>query len=307
MARDVIGYGCISAAVLKKDREAAIENSKVMEDLTALHDKIHGLFIPEENIEIDILTGNRRNRKKLKEIIEELTSDPTTMFNRPRGTIVVASISDLGNTSRELIENFDRIVPLNIGLLVADNEEYSTVNYGFQYYPDIEERIPRIREALKKTDSSKLSRRGRRKSDAEVTPEFKEIYWYYENYFIPEPLAYENNRIGKISKTVFKNLCRAYEESPEYPADEEYEVKINPDLILKPKRYGTIPENFTTVRMLKETEHCPIEIACSEANASPMTEITFRRFIEKQKGKKAMGKATFTYRNDEIIRSLEIN
>ena len=221
MSRNVIGYGCISAAVLKKDRENAIENSKVKEELDALHDRIHGLFLPEDAIEIDVLTGNRRNRKKLKEIIEELTSDPSTMFLRPRGTIVIPSILDLGNTADEIIENFNRIVPLNIGLLVADEEKYSTVTYGFEYYPDIDVRIPRILDEIKNDIKGSVSRRGRRKSDAEVTPEFKEIYWYYENYFIPEPLAYENNKTGKYSKTVFKNLCKAYEESPEYPEDEK--------------------------------------------------------------------------------------
>ena len=281
MSRNVIGYGCISAAVLKKDRENAIENSKVKEELDALHDRIHGLFLPEDAIEIDVLTGNRRNRKKLKEIIEELTSDPSTMFLRPRGTIVIPSILDLGNTADEIIENFNRIVPLNIGLLVADEEKYSTVTYGFEYYPDIDVRIPRILDEIKNDIKGSVSRRGRRKSDAEVTPEFKEIYWYYENYFIPEPLAYENNKTGKYS---------------------------NPDLVFKPKRYGTVPANFKDLIHYHIEIGMPLQDACNATGCPTMTEITFQRYLIKEEGKKKeMAKATHRYKNDELSASLELH
>lgn len=304
MGRRIIGYGCLSNGILKGNRESILANSKVKQSFVEMRNTISGLFIPEENIEIDILTGNRRSRKKLDMIIHELTSDPETMFDQPRGTIVIPSIKDLGNSSTEVLYNFDRIVPLNIGLLVADSVEFSTVDYSFHYYSDIQIRIKSIRNSISQMDGN-LSRRGRPQKKTPITPDFKKVYWLYENYFIPENVALTNSLTGIISRSSFYRLCRDYEESPEYENDEKHEYDKHSDLIEKPKRYGTIPKNFSTLVEMHLDQQVSLHDACRKLNITEMTELTFQRLYNKfTYGKSLITTCVHKYTDKELSSSL---
>ncbi len=270
------GYGCIYG-IEPKD---GIENSKVSQELNSLTKEIRGYFIPEDCIHIDVISNSKQRRRELERIIDNIKNDKSSIDESPRGVIFIPSIFDLGTSAEEIKKNFDNIVLSNIGLLVGDSESLSTVNYGFSYFPDWQNRIDSIENKINNLTFIS-TRKGRNKAIQRITGDFRTVYWLFEQYIISEKKALDNTLTGKMSKTKFYNLCKAYEQSERYADDEEANRRNMPELLEKPKRYGVVPNDF------ESSDH------------SNMTETTYRRMLLKKKGgRKAMAQASVNY-NDE--------
>ena len=139
---DSFAYGCIYGHVPSR----GIESSKVYQDLF----KTIKSFIPDDAIpiHIDVLINEMSRRRELEAIITAILSNISSLAQNPRGIIFVSTIFDLGKTPDEIRKNFDKIALSNIGLLVGDNDSLSTVNYGFEYFDNIVERIQDIQTRI---------------------------------------------------------------------------------------------------------------------------------------------------------------
>lgn len=267
-------YGCIYGHVPSR----GIESSKVYQDLFKT---IKSYFIPDNAIHIDVLINEMSRRRELEAIITAILSDISSLAQNPRGIIFISTIFDLGKTPDEIRKNFDRIALSNIGLLVGDNDTLSTVNYGFEYFDNIVERIQDIQTRIESLTFEKR-RTGRNSLNYEITEDFIEVYWLFEHYLISEKLTLDNPRTGKMPKSRFYTYCKKYEESERYPDDEMDRCEKMPELIETPKRYGAVPDGF------------------DEGNyPQHMTEITRERMrIKKEGGRKAIAKACAKYNCD---------
>lgn len=267
-------YGCIYGHIPTH----GIETSKVYHDLVK---KIRSHFIPEDAIHIDVLINDMSRRRELEWIITSILGDLSTLLQNPRGIIFVSSIFDLGKAPDEIRNNFDRIATSNIGLLIGDNDSLSTVDYAFEYYDNIVERIQGIQKKIELLTFEKR-KTGIIGQSYEITDEFIEVYWLFEHYFISEKLTLDNPLTGKMPKSRFYNLCRKYEESERYALDEEARFRDMPEIIEKPKRFGPVPEDF------EQGNH-----------PNHMTDITLQRMrVKKEGGRKAMIKACKNFNRD---------
>jgi len=307
----MIGYGCISSTKIRRRDVNAIKNTKAYKELEI---EFKNNFLNPENIVVDIITARYRTRKNLGEIRDTFkkraypkVDDDFIIEESPIaiGIIVITDILALGTTTNEIIKNYKLLRKENIGILVLENKEdnksrFSTVDYGGTFKSPSE--INQIIEELKNIKKIP-TRQGRIRKDLILTPEFKEVYWLYENYFIKEPVALNNCISGEIAKLAFHQLCDMYEGSTEYADDEKIEAERN-NLTDKPKRHGVIPKQFSYLVDLKESG-TSLEIACKQLELPIMTEISYSRYLLKFKtGKSGMGKATHKYfvsrLNDEI-------
>lgn len=280
----MIGYGCIVTTTIRKGNIDAIKKTKAYELISHM--------LNPDNIVIDVITGSYRIRKGLADIIDTFTNNPD-MRSNPKGCIVISSITDLGTTPSEIKKNYTTINNADIGILILNNETLSTVNYGCEYCKNYEERKKLLLE-LKK--DAITTRQGRKKKPLIITPEFKQVYWLYENYFLSEKNTYRNTIINKITKVAFNQLCDLYENSIDYETDEKAALSENNDLIFKPKRHGAVPEYFNELVELVNIQGIPISTACSILNIPSMTSISFQRYtIKSLTGKSGIGKAVHKY------------
>lgn len=292
----MIGYGCIVVATAEMDdieKRKQYENSKTYE--------LTSRMMNPDNIIMDVITSKKRKRTQLSEIID--TFRHSGRFN-PAGIIVIQNISELGTIPPEIAANYSMLNNEDIGIIIYDSEELSTADYGCNYSKNDFERKQIIEELTSAIPAQFKTKRGRKQREVNITDEFKSIYWYYETYRLSEKNTYKNKLIS-LNKISFKDYCRAYEESPEYESDER-EVADNTDLISLPKRFGTVPDRFEELMKL---HHSGVDLydACLELGIKPMTEITFRRFIEKKEtGKKGMAQAAFRNVDPELNDSLSL-
>lgn len=282
----MIGYGCVSIATIRK-RSPEFEQS-LRE--TKTYELINRMFNPE-NIVIDVITGTYRKRKQLLEIIDTFEHN-TSFRSNPIGCIVMPSITDLGTSVDEIKENYSLLCQKDIAVLILDNEQLSTADYGgtFCKHPT---------EVLAALDNitSVPTRQGRKKKPLVITDEFKTLYWYFENYFVPEDIVYykRNNLIGKITKVAFNQLCDQYEQSPEYASDEAEQDSLY-QISQKPKRHGKTPAEIR--EWCSAPDDGKIAAICDQLG---ITLTTFNRYVLKGTGRKAMGKATFAYKRQDIV------
>jgi len=304
---EIIGYGCIITGARKNDEY--VKRTKAYEKLTETFSQ---KMMNPDNVLIDV-TNSHRDRKKFLEIIDTFKAaskkDPIKRSN-PCGNIVITNISALGTTPKEIVENFTLLCDSDIGILIFDNDDFSTVDYGWEYCKTptmVKEIIEQIKDI--NVDEDIKTNQGRKKKPLIVTPEFKELYWLFENYFLAEKNIYKNKIIGKITKVAFNQLCDIYEQSEEYPLDEQIENERN-NLVVKPKRHGVVPSYFPElVRLIDNGSSIPD--ACKQLTLPEMTEITFARYVIKYKtGRSGTGKATHKYYvpwlNEEIKTRLEV-
>ena len=291
---EIIGYGCIVTTSIRQKNKKELE--KRLKE-TKVYDLISHMMNPD-NIVIDVITGSYRKRKQLLEIID--TFEHNLLLRRnPIGCIVIPSISDLGTTISEIQENYSMLCDKDVGVLVLDNEELSTVDYSWHYCKNPIDVIGNIE---KMSVSSIPSRQGRKKKDLIVTDEFKQLYWYYENYFVPENIVYyqANTLVGKITKVAFNQLCDEYERSAEYKTDELEQEQLY-QISTKPKRHGKAPAEIAELHTGTDIDQSVVEAICIQLSISP---ITFQRYILKGVGRKSMAKAAFAYKRQDIIDAL---
>ena len=282
----MIGYGCVSVATIRK-RNPEFEQS-LRE--TKTYEMINRMLNPE-NIVIDVITGNYRKRKQLLEIIDTFEHN-TSFRSNPSGCIVIPSITDLGTSVAEVKENYSLLCQKDISILILDDEQLSTADYSGSY-------CKRPAEVLDAIDNMAAvpTRQGRKKKPLTITDEFKTLYWYFENYFVPEDIVYykKNTLVGKITKVAFNQLCDQYEQSPEYEADEAEQEALY-QISQKPKRHGKTPTEI--LEWCSAADDGKTAVICDQLG---MTPTTFNRYVLKGTGRRATGKATFAYKRQDIV------
>ncbi len=270
-------YGCISSVKIGfKDFNAIINTKAYQNALDAInivnnHSKA---ALSESDIYIDVITASYRIRKNLNKIIEEAVSDDI---------LIIADISELGFNVEELKDNYRKILEKKIGLLILDATSennlsvYSTVDLDFKRIIDYDETD--LNFLCEKLNDAKITtRQGRKKTILPIPDGFKVVYWAFENFFIDEKTTL-SNQYFMISKRRFYEFCERYEKSPGYFYEEEiveHDFKISE----KPKRYGAVPKYFPSLLELVE-KGSSIEVACSQLDVPPISNITFNRFLIK--------------------------
>lgn len=240
-----VAYGCISTVKIGLKDEEAIKETKIYQETV---ENLKRMFLPEDIIQIDIITASYRKRRKLDHILEEFGYGDT---------IIISDLSALGFNKKEIIDNYKKIIEKGIGLLLPDYKVengvsiYSTTDYTFRPAEFISS--VKLEDLCEKISQEKITtRQGRKKNNAPLPQHFSEVYWAFENYFIDERTALSNQYFS-VSKRRFYEWCELYEKSEEYPAELEKQHKEF-DIGDKPKRYGKVPDNFHV--LLAEIEKC---------------------------------------------------
>lgn len=292
-----IGYACVSSATIKKDDISTLQETKAYQNLA--QQLSHYAFGKEIKILVDVIAGPNRKRHRLEEIIETFKVG-INWAHDPKGVLVIEDISALGTTPEIAAQNYEKLVLEHIGIWICGEgaNDFSTADSICEYIVSPEQRLRFVDEIRQFEIKTK---RGTKKTVKQFSPEFKELYWLYENYFIPDSIVYENKIIGKTTHNTFDRYCAAYEHSPEYAADEEAQL-VN-DINKKPKRFGRAPANFGEYASAVINGNMTIEDACKELG---MTPITFDRFIRKGTGRQAMSWASKEFRNQRIIDEITI-
>lgn len=301
IGQTIIGYACVNdSKITQKNKEQKIQETKAYEKLSLLR----GQFIAPENIVIEVFNGSRRNRVLLPAVVDALRQN-VAYSDCPKGCIIIPTIGDIGRNREEVAENYRMISDERIGIFVLDNEQLSScgVDYDFEHFY----RNPSDVLALLDDPTENITindNRGKRREHA-VDENFIKLYWYYENYFIPETLTLTNKLIGHFTKKVFIRLCDDYEHSERYARDEAEQAAIEENcLIEKPKRHGLVPEKFPEM-LAAVNDGVSVADACSQTGIPSMTDISFERYrLKYALGKSGLGKASFKYKRQAVIEEI---
>lgn len=296
----VIGYGCVATShhSVKDNRHLSDEEvawrqqTKVAQEVKNLTD----MFLSRDCVQIDIIGGSYRNRRYLKECLENMGYGDS---------IVISRLSSLGLNNEELVENYRRIFERGIGLLLPDYinpsgvSKYSTTDYSFAPISIEPKQFHKLCDELSFIKIKNL--RGRKKIG--ISEEFKQIYWDYERYLI-DPITACKNRFYSVSKNTFRRLCEQYENTDEYNID----LKEQDDLFVigrLPKRHGVIAEPVRNL-IIDVAEHgISFRDACFIHDVE-INEIQFNRYLLKYYiNKSKLMHATFQLRDFDLIESLQ--
>ena len=298
IGQTVIGYACVNdSKITQKNREQKIRETKAYEKLSLLRNQ----FLAPENIIIEVFNGSRRDRKLLPEVIDTLRQN-IALSDCPKGCIIIPTLGDIGRNREEVAENYRLISDERIGIFVLDNEPLSScgVDYDFEHFY----RNPADILTLLNDSTSTITindNRGKRREHS-VDSNFIRLYWYYENFFISEPLTLTNKLIGHFTKKVFIRLCDEYERSKQYEDDEAEQASIKENCLMeKPKRHGLVPDRFPEL-LAAVDNGIPLTESCSNLGIPTLTEISFERYkLKYALGKSGLGKASFKYKNQAVI------
>lgn len=296
----VIGYGCVATShhSLKDNRHlndeevAWRQQTKVAQEIKNLTD----MFLSRDCVRIDIIGGSYRNRRYLKECLENMGYGDS---------IVISRLSSLGLNNEELVENYRKIFECGIGLLLPDYgnqngvSKYSTTDYSFAPISITPEQFHILSDELSLIKINNL--RGRKK--IEITEEFKLIYWMYERYLI-DPVTAFKNKFFSVSKNTFRRLCECYESSAEYSIDLDAQDKLY-EIGRLPKRYGIISTDVENVIHEVSVYGISFKDACFVHDVN-LNEIQFNRYLLKYYiNKSKLMHATFQLRDFDLIESLQ--
>ena len=295
----VIGYGCVATSrhsvkdnrLLSDEEVSWRQQTKVAQEIKKLTD----MFLPRDCVRIDIIGGSYRNRRYLKECLENMGYGDS---------IVVSRLSSLGLNNKELVENYRKIFECGIGLLLPDYgnpngvSKYSTTDYSFSPILITSEEFNILCDELSFIKIE--SQRGRKK--IEVTKEFKLIYWMYERYLI-DPVTAFKNKYFEISKNTFRRLSEQYENSDEYNiALEEQDSLYKIHEI--PKRFGVISPELQA--MIDAVARGASFEDARTVHRIDINLIQFMRYFAKSlMPKKLIVKITNERRDYELIESLQ--
>lgn len=289
--KTIIGYGCTHNNKFSVYDETAYKKTRVFKQL-------QNLFIPDENIIIDVLTLRHTTQDKLQELLNNLA---------PGDCIVIPDISSLAKDIESIAKYYEEIYNKGIGLCIPDKKRadgvsaLSTTDFSFDYRGCPEEDF---KEKYNKLLKSKTLSSNTGRPKGQITQEFIECYWYYENYFISEEEAYDNALI-KVSKVGFHNIANEYERTPEYAHAEEEQERLY-GISSKPKRNGKVPDYFKDLHSLVVNSGMSISEACHKLGQPVISEITYRRFLVKlQDGRSGMVKASMYLARPEIANKIK--
>ena len=288
------GYACVSSSNLRRTDPEALKKTKAY---TALEETFRFMKLRPDHLYMDHITANYRNRKNLDRLLKEAA---------PGDVVIITSASSLGFTPEELRQNYYRIVSRSIGLFVWDEQisglqlerlkAYSSTYSGQQVKistvgPDLD--LPKemyfggrglpyaIVQTMQKIDRVKIhSNKG--PSFKGRPPLFKEVYWLYENYFLKEKDLLQNDAIH-IGKKRFYRLATEYEEEdPAYIKDQQEQERLY-QISRKPKRHGTVPENFGEFLARVDSKE-PLSQVIKEMGYPRLTPIDVERYRLKHIG-----------------------
>lgn len=288
--KTIIGYGCTRNNKFSVYDETAYKKTRIYKQLK-------NLFLPDENIVIDVLTLRHTTQDNLQRLLSSLS---------PGDCIVIPSIESLAQDIKSIVRFYEEIYDKGIGLCIPDKKRtdgvsvLSTTDFSFDYHGCPEEEFKKkYDKLLKKVLSSNTGR-----PKGQITQEFIECYWYYENYFISEEEAYDNALI-KVSKVGFHNIANEYERTPEYAHAEEEQERLY-GISSKPKRNGKVPDYFKDLHSFVVNSGMSISEACHKLGQPIMSEITYRRFLVKlQDGRSGMVKASMYLARPEIANKIK--
>lgn len=271
---------------------------------------------PDGTLFIDILMNRDKRHRKLDNIIQYVSDNKFKEF-----VIVIQNIHVLGNV--EQIKNYYReFKKHNIYVLCFDNfrlsgiSEYSTSDFGFRRRKDIKE-YDRAYNLIEQLDANeKLA--DSRGVLSQFSESFKESYWQYEKYQIPESIAIE---ASGLKRTPFHRKCALYEYSYDFQSTvgrmDKEELK---NLIELPKRFSKFPERFKELEQKIDPawdddllyEHFEnmdsidklIDDACIELHIPSVHPVNYKRLkLRQEKGRKGII-ASYNY-NEDIIKKFE--
>lgn len=297
---EIYGYGCVSSIKISRRDPEGLKRTKAYQ---ALKNQFTNMMLSEDCLHVDLVTATYRVRNKLQNIISS---------SGYGDCIVLVNISALGFSPNEIKENYLKIYKAGIGLLIPDYsnpsnnslDPLSTSGWNMCLSEDLiynEEELPAaIKDRLKIIDSLEVkTNQGRAFLDR--PDNFETVYWLYENYFLAEKDTYKN-RLISISKKLFNRLATEYEESdPNYynalsEQDELYNISE------KPKRHGSVPDDFEDFLNLVN-QGVPVGEAARRMNYTRMNDIDFKRYLIKYHGgKKSMAVANEMRKTDLALK-----
>lgn len=297
--RKYYGYTCVTSTKYRRDDTEARKNTKQYQ---LLLNKCSEQGIQLEGVFSDLLSDFYREREELIKLCNLVSYEDV---------IIVDSIYALGTTLSDINDN---IMLVNGSCLLKILSTYNGLDLSTADTPDdslntLNKKLNQFAKMLGGTEAASLLPFtqyywGRPKIP--LTPEFKQIYWYYENFFIDEKTAINNNCI-KMAKASFHSKCRLYELTEEYKTDlaEQNTLFQTAD---KPKRSGKVPEWFS-VEFMGQVDRNPeaIEEICIEHNIYPINILEYNRWkIKYTIQRKGLYETSKRFLNPTLVQSLQI-
>ena len=282
-------------------------------------------------IHIELLNSKKDFRSDLDAFIRELQFKTYQNLNETKtakqsvsGVLIIDDLFSLGGNEQQIVELYSILYNLKIGLFILqENKPCSNDSISYTKYKTINQEYLSDKSKLenlslisqdsfeanvsslhKMSLRSSLPRSGRTSKHDELPHEFPLVYWLYESYMIHESEALQNE-FFKLSKNVFYKYCQMYEQSDFYGLHETAFEAFDYRLKEKPKRYGTIREDFSNWLLLHD-EKCINDLSANEYHNFSIppnaTDLTINRYRLKAKnGKSGMSIATRRYYYPDAI------
>lgn len=271
---NIYGYGCFPASTKDPYR-------------STVYKSLRNQFLPKENVILDVI-GDRKN---LSLLLDRCSAGDS---------IVILNRRTLGITTefRKLWKEI--VIERKINLLIVDEDAkdrvdyYSSCDYGFTRFEEsiIDEKWQKLQK-----DVFERQTKVRGRKTIGITFRFKEIYWYYQNFFIR---VEEACTILGISKPTFYAISKEYETTQEYK-DELYDRK---ELHNLPKR-GGITREIEMLLMNVERLGMDLPSACKTVGISEMTQIEYERYrMAKLGGRKEQFRLENERHDDDLVLNL---
>ena len=214
------------------------------------------IFHPDE-IVIDVHWHSDR-REELEKLIANMSSDDV---------IYMYSVDTLLKGKNKGVEYYKQIIDKNINLFVLDHSgdlpKVSPISTFFhsreigRTLTDTEK--GELIDEMKKIagEYKPVAQTGKTTYKANITKEFRELYFMYEAYRITESMLMNllPEWLGISNKQTFIALCREYEKSLIYIEDFEMYCDIDTKFLELPKRTGKFPREYDEIiaRSKKQT------------------------------------------------------
>ena len=231
-------------------------------------------------------------REQLENLIAELDSEDV---------IYMYSVDTLLKGKNKGVEYYKQILDKNINLFVLDHSgDLPKVSPISTFYNSKD--VGRILKETEKLEliakMEKIAREykpvaqtGKTTYKANITEEFKQLYFMYEAYRIKEKTLVKEmlpEKTGIYNKQTFISLCREYEKSVKYIADFELYCHYDKKFLELPKRTGKIPREYDEIiarsqEQTGDTENERIQKALNEMRIWSNANIIRRWKLAKEK------------------------
>ena len=231
-------------------------------------------------------------REELEKLISTMDSEDV---------IYMYSVDTLLKGKNKGVEYYKQILDKNINLFVLDHSgdlpKVSPISTFF-YSQDIGRTLTETEKgelvAIMEKIASEykpVAQTGKTTYKANITEEFKQLYFMYEAYRIKEKTLVKEmlpEKTGIYNKQTFISLCREYEKSIKYLADFELYCHYDKKFLELPKRTGKIPREYDEIiarsqEQTGDTENERIQKALDEMRIWSNANIIRRWKLAKEK------------------------